>query len=361
MQMSEEEVDVEVDDTTIRPNATQDEEVNVEDEEELSEKEDELEEEEQEGSDIDELSPPPSDMVEEEPAIQPRLKIKLKLGKVKGGISADTAASTPGPSASVSRTTSRRAPSRDIDIESEEPESEEDVVSTRSTSVATTATPGRALTARQAALANVVETSHVSLAEPPNPRKKKPLTDIEIALKREETARKRKNLSEKKLQDEKAETINRLLKKQSRAKGRRNALATAEDKPPTPLAAVTNALDLEAEEGVEGSETPALVLPTMYRWVSKVKTETNGDGESTKQMALSFSVPAAVLPQSRSTGIGMDVDTETARPELKQVQPLCNAPGCTVPRKYRLVKDWQRGACGMPHLKLLESQMATVT
>ena len=40
-------------------------------------------------------------------------------------------------------------------------------------------------------------------AEPPNPRKKKPLTEIEIALKREETARKRKNLSEKKLEDEK--------------------------------------------------------------------------------------------------------------------------------------------------------------
>lgn len=42
-----------------------------------------------------------------------------------------------------------------------------------------------------------------SLVEPPNPRKKKPLTDIEIALKREETARKRRNLSEKKLEDEK--------------------------------------------------------------------------------------------------------------------------------------------------------------
>ena len=40
-------------------------------------------------------------------------------------------------------------------------------------------------------------------AEPPNPRKKKPLTEIEIALKREETARKRRNLTEKKLEDEK--------------------------------------------------------------------------------------------------------------------------------------------------------------
>lgn len=45
------------------------------------------------------------------------------------------------------------------------------------------------------------------LVEPPNPRKKKPLTEDEIALKREETARKRKNLTEKKLEDEKASAM----------------------------------------------------------------------------------------------------------------------------------------------------------
>ncbi|KAH9957199.1 hypothetical protein BC827DRAFT_1270403 [Russula dissimulans] len=39
----------------------------------------------------------------------------------------------------------------------------------------------------------------------------------ELALGREETACKRKHLSEKKLEDEKAETINRLLKKKSGA------------------------------------------------------------------------------------------------------------------------------------------------
>lgn len=80
---------------------------------------------------------------------------------------------------------------------------------------------GRTLTARQAALANVVDPTHVSLSEsqvqafclplspntslgqPASGRKKKPLTDLEIALKREETARKRRNLTEKKLEDEK--------------------------------------------------------------------------------------------------------------------------------------------------------------
>lgn len=41
-------------------------------------------------------------------------------------------------------------------------------------------------------------------AEPTASKKKKHLTDSELALRREETARKRKNLSEKKLEDEKA-------------------------------------------------------------------------------------------------------------------------------------------------------------
>ena len=41
----------------------------------------------------------------------------------------------------------------------------------------------------------------------PYSKKKKYLTDTEIALRREETARKRKNLSEKKLEDEKVRDI----------------------------------------------------------------------------------------------------------------------------------------------------------
>ena len=46
-----------------------------------------------------------------------------------------------------------------------------------------------------------------TVAEPANSRKKKPLTEIEIALKREETARKRRNLTEKKLEDEKVRRV----------------------------------------------------------------------------------------------------------------------------------------------------------
>ncbi|KAH9964906.1 hypothetical protein BC827DRAFT_898654 [Russula dissimulans] len=69
----------------------------------------------------------------------------------------------------------------------------------------------RPLTTRQAVLASVVRSSHVSLDE--TSCKKKQVNETEITLRREETARKRKHLSEKKLEDEKAETINHLRKK----------------------------------------------------------------------------------------------------------------------------------------------------
>lgn len=83
------------------------------------------------------------------------------------------------------------------------------------------------LTARQAVKRGVVDSSHVSLGqcsqrarnaltitldtEALNRSKKKQLNETELALKREETARKRKNLSEKKLEDEKVRLSLRLL------------------------------------------------------------------------------------------------------------------------------------------------------
>ncbi|KAG6806044.1 hypothetical protein H0H93_003624, partial [Arthromyces matolae] len=75
---------------------------------------------------------------------------------------------------------------------------------------------------RQAVLANVIDATHVSLDSDKTKGKKEPLNETELALRREETARKRKNLTEKKLEDEKLETINRLLKKQSRPRKKKN-------------------------------------------------------------------------------------------------------------------------------------------
>ncbi|GAC99701.1 hypothetical protein PHSY_007304 [Pseudozyma hubeiensis SY62] len=68
-------------------------------------------------------------------------------------------------------------------------------------------------TARQLAREGGAESSHMELPMF-DPNRKKKLTENEIALRRSETARKRKNQVEKKLEDDKVETINRLLKKQ---------------------------------------------------------------------------------------------------------------------------------------------------
>jgi len=229
------------------------------------------EEEDAEGSEADELE---SDQ-ESEPPIPAASKIKIKLKL---------------PQLSTSVASSRRT-SRDEDEEDEIESEDSDSVdpSTRSASVV----GGRTLTARQAVLANVVDPTHVSLNQPASGRKKKPLTDLEIALKREETARKRKNLTEKKLEDEKAETINRLLKKQSRSKAKRNAA------PP-----VDTPLEGDAEDVVE--TPPVQVIPTMYRWISTSRPRpliegVDGmkvDSEAERIMSLSFSVPFVALPQT---------------------------------------------------------------
>jgi len=256
----------------------------------------------------------------------------------------------------------------------------------------------RPLTSRQAVLASVVDSSHVSLCAclensfeplvrllkfymdhysssffvPPfsecsysltatgeSFRKKKQLTESELALRREETARKRRNLTEKKLEDEKvhyhvsyhsifffnffqftmqAETINRLLKKQSKSKAKRSALSTAE------------ASASEGEREVEQEEKD-IVLPTSWRWVSSTRplvtssAPTPEDGVAEGRMHLILGVPVSVLPTSSPLPL-----------PLPQEKPRCDVPGCIGSRKYRLVRDWVRGACGLTHLKVLEAE-----
>jgi Ino eighty subunit 2 len=323
-------------------------------------------------------SPPPAPL---------RFKLTLKLPPR----SASNTVSTPTPAPDdVSHPASRRGLSQDLDVESEDEEDfdpDPDHISAPPILVPT----GRSMTTRQAVLSNFVDSTHVSLSE--ISRKKKPLNDAELALRREETARKRKNLSEKKLEDEKAETINRLLKKQSRSKNKRNVLATADDPtaattpsttksanllaPPTTSTATPAPDDPDAED-VDGRESalggpPS--LPEMYRWVSSVR----GGGEE-KKMVLSYSVPVCVLNSypagvmnvaaSGEENIGQDnamvLDTNESPQEKHLGHPLrvqypCDMFGCTQPRKYRMVKDWTRGACGMGHLKELEAAGASAS
>ncbi|KAG6815743.1 hypothetical protein H0H87_011710 [Tephrocybe sp. NHM501043] len=243
------------------------------------------------------------------------------------------------------------------------------------------------LTTRQAVLASVMDSSHVSLGS--GRQKKAPLNETELALRREETARKRRNMTEKKLEDEKAETINRLLKKQSRPRKKRgtaqrtdmddvvldtrsnsnsvyNPSNTPTTKPKKPRKAAAAAGDEDGEEedgddeeGLDDAgddaedETPPererepTKVPTMYRWVSTSRIPGAAEGkEDVATMQITFSVPVSAIP--------------APFPEIPppvQVVPrptTCAAPGCGKPFRYRLVSDWTRGACGIACLKALE-------
>ncbi|KAH7108037.1 PAPA-1-like conserved region-domain-containing protein [Auriculariales sp. MPI-PUGE-AT-0066] len=217
----------------------------------------------------------------------PKLKIKLRLGG-GGGASASGAASQASTSAAATpnkrparRSAKRkRTPSED-EIESEGGESEGDYFNSGldddDDEGADTQRAPR-LTARQAVLAggkseDLNPSEHVMLPLENTTRrgKKATLTAGEIALKREESARKRRNLTEKKLEDEKQDTINRLLRKQ----GRRGAAVKEEE-------------EEEEEDGEEGDEVIAEAEvyetgPPMYRWISSAK-------------GVTFSVPEAWLP-----------------------------------------------------------------
>ena len=93
------------------------------------------------------------------------------------------------------------------------------------------------------------------------PQTKLHLTDEQRALRRAEMARRRKNLSEKRNEEEKMDTINRLLKKQ--APKRRGKVSTTE---PTG-GAETPDIQMNQQEEPEVAADPAFI-----RWVS------NADG-----------------------------------------------------------------------------------
>ncbi|KAF8881769.1 hypothetical protein BD779DRAFT_996088 [Infundibulicybe gibba] len=277
-------------------------------------------------------------------ADQPRLKIKLKIPQRA------STRSTPTPPVVSKARTQTRDRNMEVDVESED-EDDEDIEEeeeelSRSTSVAAGST--RPMTTRQAVLASVVDSTHVSLDE--GRSKKKTLNESELALRREETARKRKNLSEKKLEDEKAETINRLLKKQSRPKNKRMTTATSDIHNASPAPNQPSTGVMEDGSDRDSFEKPEPMLPSTYRWVSRAQTDPAGQ----THLSLTFSIPTSVFTAAgpREPGL-MDIDPG---PETKPGPDICAADGCDKVRKYRLVKNWTIGACGMEHLKLLEGK-----
>ncbi|KAJ7480747.1 hypothetical protein FB451DRAFT_1238349 [Mycena latifolia] len=212
------------------------------------------------------------------------------------------------------------------------------------------------LTKRQAALAKArkgIASSDTSVDEESVTSKKRAAIDpSELALRKEESARKRRNVSEKKLQNEKAETINRLLKKQSRPRNKRTtALSTATPvevpTPPVPSDGAVSVVDAIEEKLLEPEKDAE--VPTMYRWLSTSRAPEFSNPEDPSTMSILFSIPVSVAA----------LGAPEPRPTLPQPQPpaLCGVAGCGKDRRYRLVGgEWGLGACGIVHLKALEGR-----
>ena len=56
-----------------------------------------------------------------------------------------------------------------------------------------------------------------------------------------------------------------------------------------------------------------------------------------------------------SDGTGIVVQHHANEPLKPKPLAICNVSGCVAQRKYRLVHDFERGACGLDHLRILKS------
>ena len=180
------------------------------------------------------------------------------------------------------------------------------------------------------------------------------------------------------------ETINRLLKKQSRPRTKRTTAQSRDQQhvdevtPPGSTSgvrsntgpskrgarkAVGGGEDSENDGGVENAKDiqdhhnaekeVQRQVPTMYRWVSSTCQQ---EGSDEMRMRITFSVPVSVLPRNEDAGVLKAGKDEEDREAVKPERPItCAIPGCHKPFRYRLVKDWTRGACGMACLKALEA------
>ncbi|PVG01948.1 hypothetical protein CPB86DRAFT_28437 [Serendipita vermifera] len=350
------------------------------------------------------------------------LKIKLNVGgnKGKGG---GTVVSTPGETPPFILPRPKRASKRRVvdDEQEDQEEEDEDEDSAAVTPAAASSQPAR-LTARQAAQAGVGgPIEHVSLEEPPNPRKRK-WTEEELALRREEAARKRKLKGAQRQEDEKQMIINRLINKGT---GVKRGRWPAKTKEPTPEAdeegedgaAATGAAgegteageanesSSSAEEEQPGTSTPAPVrggwrgrgrrgrgarlppppvkmhIPVM-RWISgmrdivledrdepiqvdptdfeKDKNPTATDQASSTQPKPNVEKEPFISLSIPNELISATLIEEPIPPPAPKKIPQCAVSGCSLQRKYKLVgsPDPEIGACGMEHLTKLQKSSA---
>lgn len=146
---------------------------------------------------------------------------------------------------------------------------------------------------------------------PMEPMKKKHMTEEEIALKKSEIARRRKHQSIQRAEQDKMDTINRLLKKQTTKRRLK---------------------DQEDTDSVHNDTNSPSILPPSFHYVN------NAEGAT-------LSIP---------TGVEIPIRFEKG-PKYPPPVPGCAFPGCNVPKKYCSVKTFEY-ACSMDHLHKLESR-----
>ncbi|OWZ70290.1 hypothetical protein AYX14_04323 [Cryptococcus neoformans] len=190
------------------------------------------------------------------------------------------------------------------------------------------------MTARQRAKGNKdLQEGLLVLEEAPSSRALV-LTEQEKLERKEEASRRRRRQVEQKLQDEQDETINRLLRAQtSRSRSK-----------------LDNPTDLDGD-------SPAVPSPSrrvqpapegMIRWSSKI----------TKEGDVIMRVAAPKEKESWLDLVGAKLDeVDEKRRSLNGGKGMCDAPGCGERRKYRSVKDFERGGCCMEHLKTVEASL----
>ncbi|CAG8457124.1 5851_t:CDS:2 [Paraglomus occultum] len=147
--------------------------------------------------------------------------------------------------------------------------------------------------------------------------RKKHLTEEEIALRKSEIARRRKHQSIQRAEQDKMDTINRLLKKQ-------NTKRRSKDQD-----------DIDNQEGQSNTARklpPPPPLPTSYRYI-------NSKEGSLLSIPIGYECPIPFIKEIRYP------------PPI----PPCSVPGCSNPKKYRSAKTHEN-ACSMEHLKLIDGR-----
>ncbi|KAJ9104488.1 hypothetical protein QFC21_001984 [Naganishia friedmannii] len=201
------------------------------------------------------------------------------------------------------------------------------------------------LTARQRARQGAGGFGEHLMMLPEDSGKKIILSDLEKQRKKEENARRRKLQMDQKMENDRNDVINRLLKAQT-GKTRRN-VAQMEG---TPMSG------LDGEETINGTavggSANAPAVPGMLRFVSSIRSG---------NFVMSVSAPLG-KEQTLHFEESLYHSHPRAPPAVEKVEEkrtsLCALPGCSQPIKYRYTSNFNLGGCSLEHYRSLQPEQA---